>query len=286
MKQRSVVVQKRVATVRKTTKYIFIYLGMIAIAIFMVGPFAWLLSTSINISGNVYAFPPHILPRPAGLDNFVKVWTAMPFGRYFVNTVHITLMGVGLSLLLAAMAGYPLARLTFPGRDIIFGLILSTMMIPNSAGMIINFVTLQKMRLVDTIPAVYLPSAVSAFGIFLMRQTYLTIPRDLEDAARIDGCSELRIWLQIMLPLVKPGLASLAIFEFVAYWGTFLWPLVILQDPNKYPMAAGLQYLQGMFAFNFRYIAAGGVISIIPVIIMFLVLQRHFVSGLQGALKG
>lgn len=284
--RRSVAAQKRVAMVRKIINYILVYAGLIAIAIFMVGPFAWLLSTSINISGNVYAFPPQLVPKPDGLDNFVKVWTAMPFGRYFFNTVHITLVGVGLSLLLASMAGYPLARLTFPGRNIIFGLILSTMMIPNSTGMIVNFVTLQKMKLVDTIPAVYLPSAVSAFGIFLMRQTYITIPRDLEDAARIDGCSELRIWLQIMLPLVKPGLISLAIFEFVAYWGTFLWPLIILQDPNKYPMAAGLQYLQGMFAFNFRYIAAGGVISIIPVIIMFLVLQRHFVSGLHGALKG
>lgn len=252
----------------------------------MVGPFLWLLSTSLKVSGNVYAFPPQLIPRPPSLENFVKVWTAMPFGRYFMNTVNITFIGVALSLILSAMAGYPLARLHFRGRDLIFALILSTMMIPNSAGMIINFVTLQRLRLVNTLPAVYLPSAVGAFGIFLMRQSYLTIPNELEDAARIDGCSEFRIWLQIMVPLVKPGLATLAIFEFVSYWGTFLWPLVVLQDPDKYPMAAGLQYLQGMFSFNFRYIAAGGVISIIPVIVMFLALQRYFIGGLQGALKG
>jgi len=145
---------------------------------------------------------------------------------------------------------------------------------------------MQKLNLVNTRIAVFLPSAVTVFGIFLLRQTYLTIPNELEEAARIDGASEFYIWWRIMLPLIKPGLLTLIIFDFVAHWNTFLWPLIVLQDSSKYPLAAGLEYLQGTFSYNFRFIAAGTVISMLPMIIVFIIFQKHFIKGVAGAVKG
>jgi len=153
-------------------------------------------------------------------------------------------------------------------------------------GLILNFVTLMRLHMVDTYAAVYLPSAASVFGIFLLRQAYLTIPAEIEDAARIDGAGEFRLWGQIMLPLVAPALATLAIIEFSGYWNSFLWPLIVLKSPEKFPLAVGLLYLSGLFAYNTRYIAAGAVLMTLPTIAVFLALQRYFLRGITiGAVK-
>lgn len=261
------------------------YAGLGLLALFTAFPFLWLLATALRVGGRVFGFPPP-LPWPLGLDNFLGVWRTMPIPRFLLNTVLITGAGVGLNLLLCALAAYPLARMRFPGRHLVFFALLSTLMLPGHVGLIVNFVTMTKLRLIDTYAAVVLPSAVSVFGIFLLRQQYLTIPQELEDAARIDGASEFAIWRRIMLPLIAPGLATLAIFEFVAFWNSFLWPLVVLKSPERYPLAVGLLYLSGLFAHNTRLIAAGAVIMTVPILVVFVFTQRYFVRGITlGAVR-
>jgi putative chitobiose transport system permease protein len=249
-------------------------------------PFFWLLATSLRSTGTVFSFPPVLIPRPPTLANYAGVWQTMPLGRFFVNTAYITAMGIALTLLVSAMAGYPLARMRFPGRDLIFYSIVGSLMLPAHVGLILNFITMMRFHLVDTYAAVYLPSAASVFGIFLLRQAYLTIPAEIEDAARIDGAGELRLWAQVMLPLVAPALATLAIVEFSGYWNSFLWPLIVLKSPDRYPLSVGLLYLSGLFAHNTRYIAAGAVLMTLPMIIVFVLLQRYFLRGITiGAVK-
>ncbi|MBI4278477.1 MAG: carbohydrate ABC transporter permease [Armatimonadetes bacterium] len=262
------------------------YAGFTLLALFTVFPFLWTLITALKTTGSVFGFPPDLVPWPASLQHFATVWQTMPLARFFLNTAYIAGMGIGLNLLLCAMAAYPLARMSFPGRDLIFYALLATLMLPGHVGLIVNFVTMMKLRLVDTYAGVYLPSAVSVFGIFLLRQSYLTIPAELEDAARIDGAGDFAIWWRVMLPLIRPGLATLALFEFVSFWNSFLWPLIILKSPEKYPLAVGLLYLSGLFAHNTRAIAAGAVMMTVPVIVIFLFTQRYFIRGIvMGALK-
>ncbi len=262
------------------------YGGLGALAVVTTFPFLWLLATSLRASGTVFGFPPVLIPRPPTMANFVGVWETLPLDRFFANTVYITGMGILLTLATSALAGYPLARMRFPGRDLIFYAIVGSLMLPQHVGLILNFVTLMRLHLIDTYAAVYLPGVASIFGIFLLRQAYLVIPAEIEDAARIDGAGEMRLWAQIMLPLVSPALATLAIIEFTAYWNSFLWPLIVLKSPDRYPLAVGLLYLSGLFAHNTRYIAAGAVIMTVPVIVVFLLLQRYFLRGIvMGAVR-
>ncbi|HEX9245565.1 MAG TPA: carbohydrate ABC transporter permease [bacterium] len=262
------------------------YAGLGVLAVGTTFPFVWLLATSLRSTGTVVSFPPVLIPHPPTLANYAGVWATMPLARFFANTVYITGVGILLTVVVSAMAGYPLARMRFPGRDVIFYAIVGSLMLPQHVGLILNFVTLMRLHMVDTYAAVYLPSAASVFGIFLLRQAYLTIPAEIEDAARIDGAGEFRLWGQIMLPLVAPALATLAIIEFSGYWNSFLWPLIVLKSPEKFPLAVGLLYLSGLFAYNTRYIAAGAVLMTLPTIAVFLVLQRYFLRGITiGAVK-
>lgn len=277
---------RRSTGVRKAASRVLWYVLLTALAVVTLFPFLWMLSTSLKLRGSVFGFPPQIIPWPMSLANYVGVWQTMPLPQFVLNSLYITVAGVGLNLVFSSMAGYALARMEFPGRNLIFYLILSTLMLPSHVGLIVNFVTMLRLHLVDTLAAVYLPSAVTVFGIFLMRQSYLTIPRELEDAAVIDGAGDVTIWLRLMTPLVKPGLATLALFEFVGMWNGFLWPLVVLKTPEKFPLAVGLLYLQGLFAHNTRYIAAGAVIMTVPTVALFLLMQRSFIRGMtMGALK-
>ena len=262
------------------------YAGLGLLAVGTTFPFIWLLATSLRSTGTVVSFPPVLIPHPPTLANYAGIWATMPLARFFANTVYITGVGIVLTVVVSALAGYPLARMRFPGRDAIFYAIVGSLMLPQHVGLILNFVTLMRLHMVDTYAAVYLPSAASVFGILLLRQAYLTIPAEIEDAARIDGAGEFRLWGQIMLPLVAPALATLAIIEFSGYWNSFLWPLIVLKSPEKFPLAVGLLYLSGLFAYNTRYIAAGAVLMTLPTIAVFLALQRYFLRGITiGAVK-
>ena len=270
----------------RLTRWTLLYALLLFFALVSVGPFLWLVSTSLK-SGNVFAYPPQLLPENPTLEAYITVWNAQDMPRFLWNTVLITFWGVAANVALSATAGYALARVRFPGRNIIFGLILSTLVLPDTVGIIVNFITLARLGLINTIIGVVLPYAVVAVNIFIMRQAFIGIPSELEDAARIDGASSFGIWWRIMLPLVRPALMTVVIFQFVNMWNLYIWPLIVLQDPDKYPLSVAIASLtQGELSLNFSNIAAATVISIIPVIILFLALQRYFIEGLAGSVKG
>lgn len=264
------------------------YLGLSLIAVVTVGPFLWLLSTALKSAGeNIFAFPPVLLPEWPTLSNFTAVWETVPFGRYTWNSLVVSLLSVVANLLLAALAAYPLARMTFRGKGVIFVAVLATMMVPFQVIMIPLFLVCLRLGLVDSIWGLVLPTAVSAFGIFLLRQAYMAIPKELEEAALIDGCGPLALWWRVMLPLIRPALATLAIFTFVGTWGDFLWPLIVLKDPQQYTLPVGIATLAGTFSGNWRLVAAGSILSMVPVLLVFLLLQRFFIGDeTAGAVKG
>ncbi|MBO7747683.1 carbohydrate ABC transporter permease [Paenibacillus sp. MWE-103] len=271
---------------KKAASAIVLYGLLLAVALVCLGPFLWLLSTSLKVNANVYAFPPQLIPRPVNFQNFADVFRIMPLWTYIKNTVFMTLLGVGLNVVICTMTAYPLARIAFPARSVVFYAIVSTMILPNAAGMIVNFIIIQKLHLYNTLLGVVLPSAVSVFNIFLLRQAFITIPNDIEHSGRIDGASEFRIFWNLMVPMVRSAVATVVIFDFMAFWNSMIWPIIVLDDKEKYPLAAALQYLQGNLSYNFPYIAAGTIISVIPILIIFLVLQKQFINGMVGAVKG
>jgi putative chitobiose transport system permease protein len=257
-----------------------LYTILIILLIISVGPFLWLLSTALKSSTeNLFKFPPDLLPKHPTLDSMKAVFKTIPFMTYLINSVIIALIQVVLNVVLACLAAYPLARMKFKGKNIIFTGILSTMMIPFQVTMIPIFVLISKIGLKNSYAGVILPFAVTAFGIFLIRQAFLTIPVSIEEAAYIDGCNAFQIWYKILLPLIKPPIATLAIFTFVNSWGDFLWPLLVLSDKSKYTLPLGVQDLQGTFATDWRLIAAGAVLSMIPIIIFFIATQKYFMEG-------
>jgi putative chitobiose transport system permease protein len=273
---------------KKSTYYLFLtfkYILLCGLVVIFVGPFFWLLSISLRESGNIYSL--RLIPEQATLRNFRETWTIFNLHRPFINSVLVASATVFLNILLCSLAAYPLARLTFPGRQVIFFLILSTMMIPFQLYMIPLLLTCRKIGLDNSLLGIILPSGVGAFGIFMIKQYYHTIPKDLEEAARIDGAGEAGIWWQIMFPLTKPALATLAIFIFVANWSSFLWPLIILDNEELYTLPVAIAKLSGAFIDKTQYLAAGSIIAITPVIIFFLLLQRYFIGGITiGAVKG
>lgn len=267
-------------------KTVLIYALLIALAVFTVGPYYWMLKTSLETASSVFAFPPNWIPKPITFENFVNVWNSLGVYKYVVNSVIITAAGVFLSVALAALFAYPLARWQFPGRNLLFFMVLLPMMVPVQGGFIINFLTTRNLGLVNTYWGVILPQAVTLFGVFLLRQAYMGIPRDYEDAARIDGAGEFFIWFRVMLPQIKPALATLVLLQFIAYWNDFLWPLIVLRDPDMYPLSVGLLYLSDTFQTNFRNVAAGAVIATTPIAVLFILLQQYFIKGLtSGGVK-
>jgi len=261
------------------------YLILCLLVVVFVGPFFWLLSVALRESGNIYSL--NLIPENPTLKNFSDTWTKFNLYRPFLNSCGVAAATMFLNILLCSLAAYPLARLRFPGRQVIFFLILSTMMIPFQLYMIPLFLFCRRIGLDNNLLGIILPTSVGAFGIFLIKQYYHTIPKDLEEAARIDGAGEFSIWWRIMFPLTKPALATLAIFVFVANWSNFLWPLIIIDDIELYTMPLRIAKLSGEFIEKTQYMAAGAVIAITPVIVVFLILQRYFIRGISlGAVKG
>ncbi|MEM6450944.1 MAG: carbohydrate ABC transporter permease [Cyanobacteria bacterium P01_D01_bin.105] len=257
-------------------------LGGIAIAMLL--PLLWLVSTAFKSpSENLFQFPPQFVPAAPTFANFAKVWAANPFGRYLFNSTLIAVVTVVLNLLICSLAAYPLARLTFKGRELIFSLIVSTILIPFQIVMIPLYIITVKLGLTNSYIGAIFPGIASAFGIFLMRQAFQGVPKELEEAARIDGCTELGIWWHIMIPSVRPALVTLAIFVFIGSWSDFLWPLLILDRPEYYTLPLGVARLAGSFSLDWRLISAGSVISIIPVILFFVLAQQYIVPSETGS---
>jgi len=264
------------------------YLLLGTIALVMLLPLIWLVSTAFKSpTENIFQFPPQFIPQQPTWQNFVKVWQTNPFGQYLFNSLLVSVLTVGLNLLFCALAAYPLARLSFRGREIIFSLIVSTILIPFQIVMIPLYILAVQLGLRNSYLGLILPAIASAFGIFLLRQAFQGVPKELEEAARMDGCSELGIWWFVMLPAVRPALVTLAIFVFIGSWSDFLWPLILLDRPEYYTLPLGVAKLAGAFSLDWRLIAAGSVISIAPILLFFGLMQRYIVptetgSGVKG----
>jgi putative chitobiose transport system permease protein len=273
---------------KTNVKNIGTYLVLSVIAIAMLFPLFWLLSTSLKSpTENIFSFPPQLIPQQPTFQNFVTVWQNHPFGRYLFNSALIAGLTVTCNLLFCALAAYPLARLDFRGRDAIFATVVSTIMIPFQIVMIPLYVLTVQLGLRNTYLGIIFPSLASAFGIFLLRQAFQGVPKELEEAGRIDGCSELGIWWHIMIPAVRPALMTLAIFVFIGSWSDFLWPLIVIDRPEFYTLPLGVATLAGQFSLDWRLVAAGSIISLSPVMILFGFLQRYIIptdsgSGVKG----
>lgn len=279
---------------KKIISKISIHLILIAVSLLSIFPFIWLTSTSLKgHNEDIFAYPPILIPQDFTWVNYIEVWNRVNFMGYFVNSIIVAFLTVFLNLILSSLAAYPLARMNFKGKKFLFFSILATIMIPFQAIMLPVYTITLKLHLIDSVNAfagylgLVMPFAVSAFGIFLMRQAFLKIPRELEEAAIIDGCNVFQMFIKVVLPMVKPTLAVLAVFTFIGSWGEFLWPSIMLTRDSMYTLPVGINNLQGMFSANWRYIAAGSVISTVPIIIFFLAMQKYFISGENdGAIKG
>ncbi|MEH2064260.1 MAG: carbohydrate ABC transporter permease [Nostoc sp.] len=273
---------------KSRSQILLIYVLLGAIALVMLFPLLWLISTALKSpTENIFQSPPQLLPASPTLNNFSSVWNSLPFGQYLYNSTLVSVLTVGLNLLFCALAAYPLARLSFIGRDWIFVAIVSTIMIPFQIVMIPLYILTVQLGLTNSYLGMIFPSLASAFGIFLLRQAFMSVPKEIEEAARMDGSSELGLWWHIMLPAVRPALVTLAIFVFIGAWSDFLWPLIIIQDESLYTLPLGVAKLAGTFSLDWRLVAAGSVIAIAPVLLLFLFLQRYIVptetgSGVKG----
>lgn len=279
---------------RKLLEKLSIHSILIFMSILSIFPFIWLISTSLKgPDENIFAYPPQLVPSDFTFANYVGVWHRVNLFGYFINSMIVAVGTVLMNLVLSSLAAYPLARMEFKGKKTAFFAILATIMIPFQAIMLPVYLITIKLHLVDSVNnlagyiGLIMPFAVSAFGIFLMRQAFLAIPREMEEAAIVDGCNVLQLFMRVLIPMVKPSLAVLAIFTFIGSWGEFLWPSIVLTKEALYTLPVGVNNLQGMFSSNWRYIAAGSIISIIPIIIFFLCMQKYFISGEnEGAVKG
>ena len=273
---------------RKSVEMTLRYAALLLLVGLTVGPFLWLLSTSLKGAGeNIYAFPPSLLPREPTLANYAKVFESQPFFTYLLNSCLVAALSVASNLLLASLAAYPLARMDFRGRGLVFGTLLATMMVPFQLLMIPVYELALALGLHNSTAGLVLPHACTAFGIFFMRQAFLSVPKALEEVALIEGVNRLRIWWFVMLPLVRPSLATLAVVSFIAVWGDFLWPLIITDDPAHFTLPLGVNRLASTFSMDWRLVAAGAVFSILPILAVFSFSQRFFIEGaMKGAVKG
>ena len=260
---------------------------LVITSVLTVLPLLWMISASLMPTGEATVYPPRLLPSHATLQHYHELFTRMNFGRDFGNSMIIALGTTFFSLLLNSMAGYAFAKLHFGARDRIFSTLVAALVIPTQVGMLPLFLMLKNVHLVNSYWGVILPSMATIFGIFLIRQFMLSIPDDLIQAARIDGASEFRIYWSIILPLARPVLATLAIFAFMSSWNDFMWPLIVLTDNAKYTLPVAVANLVGEHVQDTELMMASSVLTVVPVLLLFLILQRHYIAGIMvGSVKG
>lgn len=276
---------------------IFIYTVLILGGITMVIPFLWMTLTSLKqpdevfgTTGGIQWLPKHFLWHDAVIHgqkirawwgNYPDAWTEVSIPRLYLNSIFIAVVGTFGQVLTSAMAAYAFARLRFPGRDKIFFGYLATMMIPGSVTMIPVFVILKQMHWINTYMALIVPGMFSAYGTFMLRQFFMGLPEELEDAAKIDGCSYLGTWINVILPLSKPAIATLTTFTFMGFWGSFMWPLVVTISEELRTLPIGLTYFVGVHSTNYTQLMAASMMVVIPVILLYVFNQRYFVEGIK-----
>jgi multiple sugar transport system permease protein len=272
---------------RITLGQVLIYATAIVIGLVMLTPFVWMLSASLKLNRDVFTFPIQWIPAEPRWQNYVDIWTKIPLALFVWNTAKITIAVTILQLLTSSFAAYAFAKLRFPGRDALFLGYIATIAMPWQVYMVPQFLLMRELGLHNTHMALILLQAFTAFGVFLMRQFYQSIPDELCEAARIDGMNEYQIWWRIMLPLSKPALSTLTIFTFVSTWNDFLGPLIYLTKTELKTIQIGLRMFISQYSAEYGLIMAASVVALIPVLVVFLALQRFFVEGIAtSGLKG
>jgi len=268
---------------RGTTSRIFSVVGAVLIviaAVFVVFPFIWMVLTSFRTQEEIFSSPGNIIPGAFNIEAYQRIWSELPFARLFLNSVIFAGGATIVSVFVDSLAAYALARLDFPGKTIAFYVVLATLMVPYQITLVPLFQTVFDLHWLNTYQGLIVPRATTAFGIFLLRQFFVSVPRDLDAAARIDGAGEFRVYWSIMLPLAKPALATLAVFQFMNNWNDFLWPLVITSSDDMRTLPAGLTLFSGQFVVEHAVLMAGATISLLPLAIAFFFAQRYFVQGI------
>lgn len=261
--------------------HIPLHIALLLGSVVMLLPFVWMLSTSLKRPPQVFAYPPIWIPQPVAWDNYARTVAAMPFGRFYLNSAIVTIGVTVLQIIISSLAAFAFARLQFRGRNVLFLLYLATLMIPFQVTMIPNFIVLTRLlHWYDTYQAMILPPAFSAFSTFLLRQYFLGIPHDLDEAARMDGASSFRIWWQVIMPLSGPVLAALTIFVSLNTWNEFLWPLIITNSLDMRTLPVGLAAFQGQYKVDWNLLMAGSVIAMLPVLVIYMIGQRWFIRGI------
>lgn len=261
-------------------------LALAAMALATVAPLAWMLAASFMPAGQANAEPPPLWPTEPTLDHYRELFQRLDLGRSLLNSVVLASSVTAVSLILNSMAGYAFARLRFRGRDRVFNLLLAALVIPSQVAMLPLFLMLKQLGLVNTYLGVILPGMASIFGIFLVRQFALSIPQDLLEAARVDGASEWRIFRMVVLPLLRPILVTLGVFVFMGTWNDFMWPLIVLTDDSMYTLPVALANLMGEHFQDTELMMAGSVLTVLPVLVLFLSVQRSYIEGMMmGSLK-
>ncbi len=259
---------------------ILLYAVMLVAGGVMAFPFFWMMSTSLKSESEATAFPPAILPKEWLFGNYPQAWSAAPFGVYFMNSAIMAVGQVLLGLTTASLAAYALARMRVPGRSVIFGALLATLVIPPEVSLIPNYIAMQRLGWYNTYAALIIPFGASVFNVFLLRQAFLQLPEELYEAARLEGCSHLRFLWQFALPLTRPTLAIIALLTSVRAWNDFQWPLIVTDNPDLRPIQVGLTIFQSDVSTNFQLLMAGSLLAVLPVLVLFLLAQRQFIQGI------
>jgi multiple sugar transport system permease protein len=264
-----------------------LHAALAAGAVLTLFPLFWMLSASFMSTGEATTFPPHLLPHAATLDQYRQLFVRLNLGRAFLSSFIIAAIVTVGSVLFSSMAGYAFAKLRFPGRQRLFGILLVALVIPPQVGMLPLFLFMKQLGLVNTYWGVIIPSLATVFGIFLIRQFMLTVPQELLEAARLDGASELRIYWSVVLPLARPILATLATFMFMSTWNDFMWPLIILSGQEHHTLPVAIANLVGEHVQDVELMMASSVVTVLPVLLLFVVLQRYYIAGIMaGSVKG
>ena len=264
-------------------KQLLFFAALFSAAALYVGPFLFSLSISFNARKDVFEWPIELIPSRTTLENYTSVWRDLPFAQWLVNSLIVTLIQTVANVFFSALAGYAFARLYFPGKNVVFALLLSSLMIPGIILLVPKFIILNEMHLVNTYAGLILPTLITIPNIFLMKQFFETVPHDLEEAALIDGCSYFRIFWQIFLPISKPALAAVAIYTFQGSWNEFLWPVIATYSKDMYTLPVGMATLRDELQTNWPLLMAGTILVSIPTLMIFLIFQRYFVQGVAGS---
>ncbi|MCI9381465.1 MAG: carbohydrate ABC transporter permease [Dorea sp.] len=269
---------RRSYMITKLFTYFFLILG----AVIMIFPFVWMILTSFKTVPESMQIPPDILPKQVNSDNFKEAIASLPFGNLYLNTILMVFFRVVCAVLFSSMAGYAFAKLKFRGKKLLFGIVLVQMSLPSQIFIIPQYQMVAKMGMANTVFALVFPGLVSAFGVFFLRQTYMSIPDEVGEAAYLDGCNQWQTFYKIMFPLTGTSVAALTIFTAVFAYGDLMWPLVVNSDLKMITLSSGLSTLRGQFTTNFPVLMAGSLLAMLPMVVLYLIFQRQFVEGIAG----